>query len=104
MADQTDTLVLKILSISQPHSGSDSGDESYNGGSGWSADRERATGSSSGIKLDQRSYVQVEEELDLHAGQSYSGAKNSKATLINDVGWGYDCESQQDSSSKMAGD
>lgn len=39
-----------------------------------------------------RSSVLAEEETDLQGGMLYSGAKNSKAALINDVGWGYDCE------------
>lgn len=36
--------------------------------------------------------MQIEEEVDLQGGMLYSGPKNSKAALINDVGWGYDCE------------
>lgn len=80
---------MKILSISKPLSGSDSGEDSYAGGSGWSADQE---GGTSGISGHARQPVQIEEEVDLQGGMLYSGPKNSKAALINDVGWGYDCE------------
>ena len=36
--------------------------------------------------------VQVQEDADLQAGLHHISGKNSKAALINDVSWGYDCE------------
>lgn len=82
--------VLKILSITQSQSNSDSGDEGHGGGSGWSADY--SGGSSNGNGQNLRSSVNIEEEMDLQSGTLYSGPKGSKAGLINDVGWGYDCK------------
>lgn len=40
----------------------------------------------------QDTYVTVEETLDLHTSLLNSGFKGAKAMLINDIGWGYDCE------------
>jgi hypothetical protein len=36
--------------------------------------------------------VVVKEEMDLQAGLYNVSGKNSKAALVNDVSWGYECK------------
>lgn len=81
--------MLKILNVTRLHSSSGSDDEKY----GTSGPNDGNEGGSSGVSSRPgRRSVQVEEELDLQGGAPYSGVKNSKTALINDVGWGYDCK------------